>query len=539
MPFDANGLPLLLRFSGEQSRSAWRLSYRIFSEPDYCKTMVEVQKDWHFQTYQRGIKTMLGLIAKGDDDNANYRELSGLYSFTGQYDLAAEYHQKAIDRTTDPAGKMYMNVELIGHLLNARREADARKVALEVLDQQIPALKAKLGSALIQVGTQLGHELIGSPEGIQLKDLALRAAKDTMLADMSEQIDQVAAWLVSPKFDQRIWDNHPQLTQIRRLQEEFIGLAVAILKEVGHERLPGDADLRALARAVQQWLNGVAFHDVEERSEVMYRYATAGSYYEAVFGTELFDRLLDQAPIPTQLEAEPAQRLGGAAQLALDLPWIRIAPAYWSMRLRELFSRDHEKLDPQEVARLGGRLAEATAACAKLGLVDPHFESEAHVGAVIVALVGKDAPALHRLLRQVAEKNDKPLRDDTAQWLGDPARFIDLEWYQQVIGIWKQELNYKPKYYWIAWRAALNHAPRHALLVAKVAAAEFKDDPAFTEEYEFMKQVLQPQLDAEDKAKSEAKAKAEAAKSDPAAKPDPKAKPQKGKAPKAAPAPVK
>ena len=91
----------------------------------------------------------------------------------------------------------------------------------------------------------------------------------------------------------------------------------------------------------------------------------------------------------------------------------------------------------------------------------------------------------------VKQKDDKRLRDDTAQWLGDAARFLPLDWYANVLGIWKEELDYKPKYFWIAWRAALTGAPRHALMVAELAAKQFKDDPSFTEEYAFMKQVLE------------------------------------------------
>ena len=56
--FDPNGLGLLLRFSGENTRSSWRLSYRIFAEKEYADAMIAVQKDWHYQTYLQGINTI-------------------------------------------------------------------------------------------------------------------------------------------------------------------------------------------------------------------------------------------------------------------------------------------------------------------------------------------------------------------------------------------------------------------------------------------------------------------------------------------------
>jgi hypothetical protein len=75
--------------------------------------------------------------------------------------------------------------------------------------------------------------------------------------------------------------------------------------------------------------------------------------------------------------------------------------------------------------------------------------------------------ALRAILHRVAEKNDKSLRDDAAQWLGDCARFLDLDWYGHVLAAWRDEVDYKPKYFWIAWRAALNKAPQQALMAAQ------------------------------------------------------------------------
>ncbi|MBA3710560.1 MAG: hypothetical protein H0W83_17280, partial [Planctomycetes bacterium] len=132
----------------------------------------------------------------------------------------------------------------------------------------------------------------------------------------------------------------------------------------------------------------------------------------------------------------------------------------------------------------------------KLGLSNARIDHTTHLGTVIVALLEQDAKTLRERLKFVAKENDKRLRDDTAQWLGDTARCLDAKWYDQVIQIWKEEVNYKPKWFWVAWRAALNKAPQSALAVAKRAAAEFKDDPSFTEEYEFMRQILEPALKA-------------------------------------------
>ncbi|MEK7414091.1 MAG: hypothetical protein AAB263_12325, partial [Planctomycetota bacterium] len=134
---DPNGLSLLLRFNNENQRGNWRLSYRVFEEPEYARVMIDVQKDWHFSTYQRGITKMERLINSSEQElreTANFRELSGLYSYTGQYAEAAKMHQLAIDKgKSDLRSTLFMNIELVGHLFDAGKVHQAREVALDLI----------------------------------------------------------------------------------------------------------------------------------------------------------------------------------------------------------------------------------------------------------------------------------------------------------------------------------------------------------------------------------------------------------------------
>jgi hypothetical protein len=482
--FDANGLGLLLRFSGENTRSQWRLSWRIFSEPEYAKTMIDVQKDWHFQTYQRGIDKMLKLIAEGDSDTANYRELSGLYSYTGQYALAVEYHQKALAATVDPESRLYSSTELISHLFEAKQDEQARAVALDILDNQLPALQKDLGPRAPQLGIELASALIKN----KVCDLGERAIKDTMLDEMVAQIDQVSQWLSGEQFNARRWE---QADQLRRFQQMFVGVGLALLEKAGPDSLPGDQNLQIITRAMQQWLTSIAFRDVDEPSDVLLRYSQAGHLYSSVLGRDQLLAMLDKVSLPTSIEYDHAKRVGGVAQLSMDLPWIKLSVPFWFQLLAEQFEREHDTLDRELVLRLGKQLADSYAACNELGFDENFLEHEAHLAALVVALVTQDEKTLRERLAHVKNLNDKRLRDDTAQWLGDPARFLEPDWYAKVLNIWKEELNYKPKYFWIAWRAALNKGPQQALMVAKMAAEEFSGDPSFTEEYEFMRKLLE------------------------------------------------
>lgn len=496
--FDPNGLGLLLRFSGENTRGSWRLSWRIFSEPDYSKTMIDVQRDWQYQTYQRAIAKMKKMIADGDEDNANYRELSGLYGFTGQYDLAVQYHQQAIDKTVDPENRLSLSIELVQHQFDSKHDDQARATALNILDQQLPKLKkdAKLRKKIEATQAQIGIELAAALLHGKSFDLALRAIKDTQLDDMAGKIAKVGEWLNSSSFDEKTWENSPQLMSLRRQLLMYTTISMEILDGISQDELITNPDLQLVARTVQDWLTNIAFRDLDEPEDAMARYSIAGRYYAAMLGKENLMKLLESNELPKDKERDHSKRNGGLAQLKLDLPWIKLSVPFWSMQVMELFAKDRTTFDKNQVekkvAKLAKQAKDSYDASKALGLEHQMFERDLHLVQVLSALISQDAKLLRERLKWVKEKDDKRLRDDTAQWLGDAARFTSLEWYRQVIQIWKDELNYKPKYYWIAWRAALNDAPQHALIVAECAKNEFKDDPSFTEEYVYMKELLDP-----------------------------------------------
>ncbi len=505
--FDPNGLGLLLRFSGENTRSSWRLSWRIFAEPDYAKTMIDVQKDWHYQTYQRGIKTVHELIAKGDTDTANYRELSGLYSFTGQYAEAAEYQAKAIAATSEPESRFFMQIEQLGHLFAAGRTnpasiEQAMALAKELIEVQFPQLKAKLGPATWSAGMDLvmtlnRHE--SSALATQAMDSMLQQPLTEQAGSLNDKIALLASYVQSPKYNQQVWDGSSQMLEMRKLTAQYAGTCIALLADAGPARMAQEEPLQTAAKSAELWLTALAFHDVDEPGEAPMRYASAARYYAAILGQERFDQLLATAALPTTGEQDHTQRIGGLAQLPLDLPWIRIAVPYWLGRMEELFNQDHKTLDKAELLRLQKNLEEAYTVSTKLGIEHPQIEFAHHIGGLLAALVAQDKEALKARLDYVKEKGDKRLRDDTAQWLGDASRFLSIEWFGTVMQIWKSELNYKPKYFWIAWRAGLSGAPQHALLAAKMASDLFgidpvKDeyDPAFKEEYDFMSHLYEP-----------------------------------------------
>ncbi len=503
--FDPNGLGLLLRFSGENTRGSWRLSWRIFQEPEYAKTMIDVQKDWHFSTYQRGIHKMEALIAAGDEDTANYRELAGLAAFTGQYDTAAENMREAIARTDDEESQLYAGVELVQHLFQAKRPADARAEALQLLNEDFPKLKKSMGSRAFQFGFQLASACSGGRAddiaepgaggeaddkgNMAAYDLAERAIAETMMTELSEQINQIAAWLQSPQFERRRWE---AAAPLRRLQRLYVGASIAVIQGVGPEALAKSANLRTMVQSVQTWLDHVAFYDVDESDDTLGRYVTAAAFYQALLGKDRFQHMVDAAPMATNRDHDHTVRIGGIAQIQQDLPWIAASPTYWYGRMLEALGRKDHPVDRELITTLSARLDQAYDNLDKLGVEDPWLDQMQHQSKVIRAIITEDEPLLRERLRYVTALNDKRLRDSTSTWLGDLAPHCSQEWYAKILQAWVDECDYKPKYFWIAWRAALAEAPAHALMAAELAAKRFADDPAFQEELRFMEQLYKP-----------------------------------------------
>ena len=150
---------------------------------------------------------------------------------------------------------------------------------------------------------------------------------------------------------------------------------------------------------------------------------------------------------------------------------------------------DHETI--RDLHRI---MEQAITIARERGFTDAFTDRSVHLARISVAMATEDEALLSQLLRTTRDRGDKRWRDDTAQILGDLAHTASLEWYARILEIWDTELDYKPKIYWMAWRAALNDAYDHALLVAQYAAERYADDPAFVEEYEFMVELF-----AEDK----------------------------------------
>lgn len=491
--FDPNAVGLLLRFSGENTRSAWRLSHRIFTDREYAETMIDVQKDWHFQTYQRAIHKMQHLIEAGDTDNANYRELSGLYTFTGQEELSAEFHRKATDLTAEEDAKLFMDVEYVGLLVSAEEYDEAAEVVRRLLDESIPALEDQLGPALGQVGLQL-FSAINGKEIFQPE--IERLLTEVIHPHLQDHIDTLFNW-VETRFNADMWSGHAQLMRLRRMVRWYTTAGVSAINTLGVDQVPGNPALVMLLENVRRWMHLIAPIERDDDGDALIQYSTLAGFYSAMLGRERVNEDIAEAAWPDPETPLPGHdhRIGGTPQYVMDLPWIKLSVPYWAGQIAYEMRRDAEAPEPAHMRHLGEQLAIAHERARNRGLTDTFIDKRVLLSRLIVAMATEDADVVREILRTTRLRDDKRLRDDVAMTMGDIAGKLSLDWYAQILQLWREELDYKPKIYWMAWRAALNEAPQHALMVAKFAAERYADDPAFVEEYEFMQALYDPDGD--------------------------------------------
>ncbi|MFW5751343.1 MAG: tetratricopeptide repeat protein, partial [Planctomycetota bacterium] len=490
--FDPNAVGLLLRFSGENTRSSWRLSKRIFSDPTYAQTMIDVQRDWHYQTYLQGIEKMERLIASGDEDNANYRELAGLAAFTGQYAKAADYLDEAIERTPEETSRLAIRIEQANHLLEADKRERGVTLLTDIIEQQLSSLQQELGTGIIEIGLNLAGTCIAH----DLPELAAQTMARTNLR-MTQNLMRGLLSVLQRNPDHPAWQTDPRLRMARRMVRRSASTAIALLDLVTPEQIADNDQMEACRSLAEAFLQAVAFADIDDRSQIPQRYATAAAYYRAMMDPQRFEAQLAAATLPQEDRDHRSGRQRGLDQIENDLPWIKASVPYWSDRLSRLVDElAPEQLDRERVAASGENLEAAMTASRELDMVGATTYYHLHLGRLIVALLTEDAPALRALLAEAAAKGDKRLRDRTAQWIGDTAPFLDQEWFATVMDLWREELDYKPKYFWIAWRAAIAGSDDNALLAARRAAQRYPDDPAFVAEYRFMQQLLGAKDDA-------------------------------------------
>ncbi|MEZ6197063.1 MAG: hypothetical protein R3F20_15250 [Planctomycetota bacterium] len=482
--FDPDQCPIAVRFSGENQRSTWVLGWRIFVDAKYAETMIDVQRDWHFHTYSRGFDKMRALIASGDEDVANYRELAGLSERTGQYDEAVLWLERARTRSGDD--RLTLASRLAANLLLAGREKEARDVVAKAA-ARIDSLPERSAGTRVQLAMEIAQIALSTED----VEPFLPVLEKHLTPTVGAQIEVLAMALADGRLDAEAWKRDPGLGEIRDLARTYVAIATHVVEVANTGGLAKNPLVRRMARQVETWTNELAFRDPEtESAGEMPRYAAVGILARAELGREAFDALLEKAPV-AKGDRPDADRTASLAQLGLDLPWIRSNPLYWSSLALDLARREVETLDRPALARCHRGLEAALASGAWSEEDLSHVDELLRRSRFAIALLEGDLAAVRAHLAHVAEQGDKDLRDDAVRIAGSVARLVDDATWTGLLTAWDELVGAKPGYYALAWEAVAFEAPRRGLEAGELAAKRFADDPAFVEELGLLRGIVE------------------------------------------------
>jgi hypothetical protein len=485
--FDPDQCLVAVRFSGENTRSTWALGWRIFRDAEYAETMIDVQRDWHFHTFSRGFAKMKALIASGDEDVANYRELSGLSERIGRFDEAVRWLEKAMERSTDD--RLTLMSRMTADLYAAEKPDQAAAV-LEKAAARLDKLGERRGATRVALAFELAQLVFSAEDSRPFLPIVEKHLVDSVGA----QIEGLAQLLADGRIDDETWRREPQIAEIRRIARDYATIGTQLVLNADAETRAKSKALARIARQTEVWCSVLGFRDPNtEGLGSSPSFAEVGELARASFGAELFDAMIARAPMPEAGSVPPlAGRAASQLQLAADLPWIKASPSYWSGQIFQLFRRDAAKIDGVALARLRAGY-EAALAADLFPEVRSTQLADLVLGrtAFLFALLDGDEAGVRRHLERVARLNDKNVRDDAVSLLAATAKFLPDATWTKTLALWDEIIGNKASYYALAWEAMSARAPARALEAGKLAARRFPDDPAFQEELQLLKEQVE------------------------------------------------
>ena len=481
--FDPSQCQIAVRFSGENLRSNWGLGHRIFTDRDYAKTMIDVQRDWHFSTYRRGVVKMEKMV-ETDQDPANIHELAGLASAMAQWDVAAKYIRKILEISDDPTFSLRLG--LLGNLLEQEKDGAALELAASLINDDLPKAKSALGEDWYPVALSTASTLLYESDE---RDLSVELARE-VAAHYDGHVGALDRLLGSPRFDRNRWEQDEKIRQIRLFLQGYVSVVSGFFHEQGVEEIERHPRLAMLVPPLERWLHRIAFHDIHEPAEVLSHYATIGNWYRAKNGWPALRARLAASAHATRKDHEHTDRQVGPEQVERDLPWIKTSPLFWGGAIAYLFREEAETIDVHDVVNLAREFESAYEATDRLGLQSLVFDESRYAVRLLVALLTRDHDSVRARFRRVAALGDTGLRGSALNQLGMVARFTDLASYRQLLLIWRDEVNTKQDWFALAWSARRAKAAEHALLIAEMAVEAYPEDAAFREELKFMRALL-------------------------------------------------
>jgi hypothetical protein len=477
-PFDSNNVEFLLRFAGEQTRTGYYLSTRMFEDPKYAKTMIQVQSHWHFHTYLLGIKTMEEML-KTDRNPANCFELSGLYRSVRETGKATKWWKAGIDGIPKDDLSARTN-EHLRYVALCMQNQDNKK-ALAMLDEIAKMLETATKDPNERVHF-LGMRFYAASAMSSLKEPWKgweTVQEDARMLLKAEKVAYLHGIILSNLY-----------RQMKKLEREGKALSA-----------PEKTATQQLRQYIQQYLKEKLFEREDSFVSALHKYDIVADFYASEYGEKrLLEELLKNGPYPEN-DRDHVER--GENSEAEDWKWIRLCLRTYQSFVGEWLSDEQPraKQKPDDAVKVIDAALNAVEHARKFGSLAGDDDQLKGLR-IWRAVIKKDWKELEEVLKDVQKKRWSELDNLVAETLGSASRFIEpKDFRENVMPLFSKNIAARQHYFALVYNVYNVRQYEAARVAALVAVKKFPNFKEMAEEARYLDDLIAARKKEETEAK--------------------------------------
>lgn len=463
--FTAAAVPILLRFAGDQTRTPFVLSARIYEDRAYAESMIRVQSYWHRHVYSAGIREMEDMIGKGDRELGNLKELASLYERVGAYEKSASLRAEELSATGDDRQARLSTLLDIAQL---RHQEKNRGKELDALAQMEETMR----------------EMVEREDAESFfRAMTFRSYWAMLLSRLGEP---ERAWKLLE------YDVKATKRQAGRIPDAVLRTLVSMYEKMGTDakRKDESSDVRnTIGKEIEEAFSRGFFRDDDAYNMIIGRYNLLGRYAVAKAGrADGLARLKQDGPYP---EGPKDQTKRGRKITDEDWKWFRIAPTLYLSYGLEMTDKDEypDLYDPQTAKEFLEDVERAVSKGTGLGS-DIAGDDDMVKSGLALAFINRDLSAFVSIMPGIGERDVSSLYDDAALSFGLHCGLIPLDEFPAWIEAFRKYFPGRQHYFNVVYRAIDKENYDHALALAKATAAFFPDDRLMVEEAAFVGGIM-------------------------------------------------
>ncbi len=468
--FSLAAVPVLLRFGGDETRTPFVLSARIYWDRDYATEMIRVQGYWHLETYSAAAAVMEKML-ETDREIGNLKELASLYERMGEYDKSAALRLEELAAVADkPLESLSTRLSIAQMHVAAKDKPNALKVLNEMAAQFI--------------------DLRENRPTLYRRVAAYRSSWAMLMAKLGEPGQ---AWELMR------YDVEESLRNGGRHSDLLLRTLVSLYDRMSVERDHlGDSayerdrvrDRYAVRSALSRMFGDGYFSKDDSYNKLHLRYYWLGRYAVAVAGRNVgLASLWLDGPYPEEAwKYVPRQDDITEA----DWRWFRIMPRLYLALGLEMLDRDEypELYDPIGARHTLELVARAAREGEKYGSGvmgrDAILRSE-----LVLSFIKRDLTAFRRVMDQVRSMDYSLVYGDAASTFGMYCGLVPIGDFDQWIDAFREYIPGRQHYFKAAYRAMDKEHFDHAERLAKRIAGFFPNDDVFVREAESLRRSVE------------------------------------------------